>query len=147
VHDDFPYRYALSTFDGGFLGGDGLGVVREGELATTGKIYPSPQARNPGQGVYTVPNPYKRSAAWEEGTGKVVFANLPPVCRIRVFTVAADHVATIDHGPNQPLSTSPTATSWDLVSDGGEDVVPGIYIYYVESPDGFRQTGKMIIAR
>jgi hypothetical protein len=33
------------------------------------------------------------------------------------------------------------------VSDGGEDVVPGIYIYYVESPDGFRQTGKMIIAR
>jgi hypothetical protein len=147
VHDDFPYRYALSTFDGGFLGGDGLGVVREGELATTGKIYPSPQARNPGQAVYTVPNPYKRSAAWEENSGKIVFANLPPVCRIRIFTVAADHVATIDHGPNQPLSTSPTATSWDLVSDGGEDVVPGIYIYYVESPDGFRQTGKMIIAR
>jgi hypothetical protein len=147
VHDDFPYRYALSTFDRGFLGGDGLGSVFEGTLAETGKVYPAPQARDAEREVYVVPNPYKRSADWEEDAAKIVFANLPPSCTIRIFTVAADHVATIEHGPGLPLSTSPTSTSWDLVSDGGEDIVPGIYIFYVESPDGFRQTGKMIIAR
>jgi hypothetical protein len=147
VHDDFPYRYAVSTYDIGFLGGDGLGAVFESPLVTTDKIYPAPQVRDASRTVYTVPNPYKRSAAFQESTAKIVFANLPATCTIRIFTVAADHVATIEHGPNQPLSTSPTSTSWDLVSDGGEDIVPGIYIYYVESPDGFRQTGKMIIAR
>lgn len=148
VHDDFPYRYAVSTFDTGFLGGDGLGTVYEGVLAETGKIYPAPQVRDTTRVVYTVPNPYKRSAAFQErGEAKIVFANLPPACTIRIFTVAADHVATIEHGPNQPLSTSPTSTSWDLVSEGGEDIVPGIYIFHVESPDGFRQAGKMIITR
>lgn len=146
VHDDFPYRYAVSTFDRGFLGND-LDITYEGELAETGKIYPAHQVRDPDRKVYVVPNPYKRSSPWEERSGKLVFANLPPVCTIRIFTVAADHVATIEHGPGQARSTSPTSTSWDLVSDGGEDVMPGIYIFYVESPQGFRQTGKMIIAR
>ncbi|HMB69363.1 MAG TPA: hypothetical protein VKU85_08620 [bacterium] len=147
VHNDFPYRYAVSTYDLGFLGGDGLGTVFESPLSTTGKVYPAPQVRDASQSVYTVPNPYKRSAAFQEGTAKIVFANLPPTCTIRIFTVAADHVVTLEHGPTQPLSTSPTSTSWDLVSEGGKDVVPGIYIFYVESADGFRQTGKMIIAR
>jgi hypothetical protein len=146
VHDDFPYRYAVSTFDRGFLGNP-ENVTYEGTLAETAKIYPAVQARDASRKAYAVPNPYKRSAAWEEGGGKIVFANLPPICTIRIYTAAADHVATVRHGPNEPRSTSPTSTSWDLLSDAGETIVPGIYLYHIRSEDGFEQTGKLIVAK
>jgi len=146
VHDDFPYRYAVSTFDRGFLGNN-VGVTFEGELAMTPKVYPSLPTRDTSRRAFVVPNPYKRTAAWQEGEPKVVFANLPAQCTIRIFTVAADHVATLHHGPTEPRSTTPTSTTWDLVSDSGKVIAPGIYIFYIESPDGFQQTGKMIVAR
>jgi hypothetical protein len=109
-------------------------------------VYPGRLQRDPNQEVFVVPNPYIRHAAWEEGEPKVVFTNLPPECTIRIFTEAADHVITVNHGPNEPKTTSPTTVTWDLKTDGGEDLVPGVYIYYVEG-SGFQSTGKMMVAR
>jgi hypothetical protein len=146
IHDDFPYRYAVSTFDIGFLG-NRQSLVFEGALAETQRIYPAIQVRDPRREAYVVPNPYKRSADWEEGEAKIVFANLPPSCSIRIFSEAADHVATLQHGPGQTISTSPTSATWDLVSDAGQDVAPGIYMFFIESSDGFQQIGKVIVAR
>jgi hypothetical protein len=146
IHDDFPYKYAVSTFDIGFLG-NRQSLVYEGALAETQRIYPSIQARDAARQAYAVPNPYKRSAAWEESEARIVFANLPPACTIRIFSEAADHVATLQHGPGQAITTSPTSAHWNLVSDAGEDIAPGIYIFFIESADGFQQTGKVIIAR
>jgi hypothetical protein len=147
IHDDFPYRYAVSTFDIGFLG-NRQSLVFEGVLAKVEQnLYPAIQVRDPDRQAYVVPNPYKRSAAWEEDEAKIVFANLPPSCSIRIFSEAADHVATLQHGPGQSISTSPTSAIWNLVSDAGQDIAPGIYIFYIESTDGFQQSGKVIIAR
>ena len=149
VHNDFPYVYGVSTFDRGFLGtvSNPENVTFEGTIASTEKIYPARQARGGGT-VYAVPNPYKQSSDWEEGDRRIVFANLPEACTIRIFTAAADHLATLQHGPGVAESTSPTSRSWNLRTDAGRIVAPGIYIFQVEgTSDGFLQTGKVIIAR
>jgi hypothetical protein len=145
IHNDFPYRYSITTYDRGFLGND-FNLVFEGQLTSPEKVYPGQPQRDASKEVFVVPNPYIRHAAWEEGEAKVVFTNLPPTCTIRIFTEAADHVTTVNHGPNEPGTTSPTTVTWNLKTEGGEDLVPGVYIYYVEG-SGIQSTGKMMVAR
>lgn len=146
IHDDFPYRYAVSTFDRDFLGNVEDSTVYGG-LSKSDVFYPARPARDEDTAVYVVPNPYKRSADWEEGEPKIVFANLPNPSTIRIYTAAADHVITLHHRyPGEPRSTSTTSATWNLKSDRNQDVVPGIYIWYVESAS-FQQVGKMIVVR
>lgn len=134
VHDDFPYRYAVSTFDRGFLGNNS-GLTFEGTRAESGKLYPAVRQRVRARDIYVVPNPYKRRADFQERGAKIVFANLPTTCTIRVFNEAAEHVITLEHGPGQPRSTSPTSREWDLRTDSGVHLVPGIYIFHVQGTD------------
>ncbi|MGH2571585.1 MAG: hypothetical protein ACRDGR_10185 [bacterium] len=146
IHDDFPYRYALSTFDRQFLG-NVQNATTEGVLSKSEVFYPARTARDPNTEVYVVPNPYKRTADWDEGGPKVVFANLPNPCTIRIFTAATDHVATLQHRyPGEARSTSPTSATWNLKTDRSQDIVPGIYIWYIEG-ETFQQVGKMIVVR
>jgi hypothetical protein len=157
IHDDFPYRFAVSTFDRGFLG-NAEDTTFEGPLGVSKVHYPARRARAAGVEAYAVPNPFKRSAAWQAGSPKIVFANLPTECTIRIFNEAADHVATLLHGPGQTSSTSPTSRAWDLSSEVGMAIVPGIYIFHiegtnrvdvggVETTEPFEQVGKVIIVR
>jgi hypothetical protein len=151
IHNDFPYRYAVSAFDRGFLGNQ-EDLTFEGILSTTEKIYPAPHTRNRTAGVYVVPNPYNERSQFEEGGPRVVFANLPTRCSIRIYTVASDYVATLLHGPGESGSTSPTSRQWDLRSEAGLTVAPGIYMFYVDGtddsvPESVQQYGKFIIAR
>jgi hypothetical protein len=146
IHDDFPYRYGLSTFDRLFLGNE-QDVTLESPRSESRVIYPARTARDPSTEVYVVPNPYKRHADWDEGGPKVVFANLPNPCSIRIFTAATDHIATLEHRyPGEARSTSATSATWNLKTDRDEDIVPGIYIWYVEA-ESFQQVGKMIVVR
>lgn len=151
IHNDFPYRYAVSTFDRGFLGNQ-EDLTYEGVLSSTEKVYPAPQARNRASGVYVVPNPYNERSQFQEGGRRVVFANLPTRCTIRIYTAAADYVTTLVHGPGQAGSTSPTSRQWDLRSEAGVGIAAGIYLFYVDGtddavPESFQQYGKFIIAR
>ena len=153
VHDDFPYRYAVSAFDRGFLGNDS-GATFEGPLTKSSKLYPAEQASRPGRGIYVVPNPYKRRSDFQERDAKVVFANLPTECSIRIFNEAAEHVITLLHGPGQAESTSPTSREWNLRTNAGSPVVPGIYLFFVQGTDrsgaaarSVEQTGKLIVVR
>ncbi|MBZ0269668.1 hypothetical protein K8I85_16070 [bacterium] len=151
IHNDFPYRYAVSAFDRGFLGNP-EDATFEGILATTEKVYPAPDGRNPDAGVYVVPNPYNERAAFEEGGPRVIFANLPTRCSIRIYTVATDYVVTLTHGPGRSGSTSPTSRQWDLRSEAGLTVAPGVYVFYVDGtddgvPGSVQQYGKFVIAR
>jgi hypothetical protein len=146
IHNDFPYRYAVSTFDRGFLGNVEDSTF-DGPLDRSDIFYPAPTERSEERNVFVVPNPYKARTEFEQGGPKVVFVNLPNPCTIRVFTTAADHIATLQHSyPGEARSTSETSASWDLTTDRQQAIVPGIYIYYVESAS-FQQTGKMIVIR
>jgi hypothetical protein len=85
--------------------------------------------------IRVVPNPYVASSLWEPEYGElryeplrqIQFVNLPPECTIHIFSVDADRVKTIEHN-----STNGTET-WDLRSESGREIAPGIYIYVVKT--------------
>jgi hypothetical protein len=104
--------------------------------------------------VYVAPNPYRANAAWDlaetsfEPTGRRLrFFNLPPVATIRIFTLAGDHVATIDHSDEVNRSQGLESTSWNLISKNEQDTVSEIYIYHIETPDGQEKVGKFVVIR
>jgi hypothetical protein len=105
--------------------------------------------------IYAVPNPFvygNPSRCFFEGescTNRIEFRNLPERASIRIYSVAGDLVATIDHGPDSRGNLFGSVV-WEQQSDSGLQVSPGLYIYHVESraedaPGRF--TGKLMIVR
>lgn len=87
--------------------------------------------------IKVVPNPYLVSSLYEPEFGELrreplrqlQFINLPSDCTIYIFTLDADLIKTIYHS-----STAGTAY-WDLRTDGGREIAPGMYIYVVKTKD------------
>ena len=85
--------------------------------------------------IRVVPNPYVVSSLYETELGEVrkeplrqiQFINLPSVCTIYIFTVAADMVKTIYHNSQNGTKV------WDLRTESGREVAPGVYIYVVKT--------------
>jgi hypothetical protein len=75
---------------------------------------------------------------------KVNFANLPPKCTIRIYTLDGDLVKQIDHNA---VSTDPLASheKWDLITRNTQLVVSGLYYWTVEDEQGNVQVGKLVI--
>ena len=110
--------------------------------------------------VYIYPNPYRLDAGYNaagfEGLGKnerdrpvdrtrrLHFANLPPKCTIRIYSLDGDLVRKLDHDmdSSDPLSNHET---WDLITRNTQMVVSGLYYWTVETPDGKSQAGKLAI--
>ena len=108
--------------------------------------------------VYVYPNPYILEADYRdhgfEGrmnierppdrTRVINFANLPPRCTIRIFTLDGDLVRELRHDADP---TSPLAThgEWDLITRNTQLVVSGIYYWAVEDDRGSVQMGKLVI--
>lgn len=87
------------------------------------------------ENVRVVPNPYKISAAWEATYfNKIAFINLPSMCDIHIFTLAGDHVVTLEH---RDYTGEVGTEYWDLVSRNDQDIVTGLYVYRVETADDF----------
>jgi hypothetical protein len=92
--------------------------------------------------VRCIPNPYRGAADWEYGgQRRVTFIGLPEQATIRIYTVAADHVRTLDHA-----DAASDIEFWDLRNSDGEDVAPGVYMYQVES-QGETIEGKVMIIK
>jgi hypothetical protein len=164
VQNGFWYWYAVTAYDRGIFSqqddGQGGTVLVRTSPPKYGKytqnmqrVMPSPTATQTLDDIYVVPNPYKASAAWDlsetnfEPTGRrIKFFNLPERATIRIFTLAGDHVATLNHDNR----TAPEVgqTSWNLISKNNQDTVSGIYLYHVESGvDGSETIGKFVIIR
>ena len=85
--------------------------------------------------VRVVPNPYLISSLFEEEFGvlrrepirQLKFTHLPPVCTITIFTLDGDKVKVIEHTNGEGVE------NWDMKSDGGRVIAPGIYIYLVKT--------------
>lgn len=111
---------------------------------------------------FVYPNPYYVGAAWEgqtrspEESRKLVFANLPKRCIIRVFTTAGDFIDEIYHDENydgsdskwyqffgsqdgSPNVFSGGEHSWDLLSKDTQIISRGLFLYSVED----LETGQM----
>jgi hypothetical protein len=110
--------------------------------------------------IYIYPNPYRRDAGYraagfegrsrddrdrpDDRVRRIHFANLPPKCTIRIFSLDGDLVRELDHDvdPNDPLSNHDT---WDMITRNTQLVVSGMYYWTVETPDGDTQIGKLVV--
>jgi hypothetical protein len=96
--------------------------------------------------VRVVPNPYDiRSRMFQFGDksqyDRIAFYNLPPVCKLRIFTERGDMIWQKDHtrGTGDEL--------WDSTTSSGQIVASGIYILYVEAPGQGSIFRKFVIIR
>jgi hypothetical protein len=113
-----------------------------------------------GAKVYVWPNPYRADGEYlTEGfegrfsrfstpipdrERRIHFANLPPKCTIKIFTLDGDLVRQIDHDMD-PGDPNAVHEEWDMITRNTQMVVSGIYYWTVEVPNGETQIGKLVI--
>ena len=108
--------------------------------------------------IFVYPNPYRidasyRSEGFEGRTESdrpddrlraIHFANLPPKCTIKIFTLDGDLVREIDHDypEGDPLSMH---EEWEVITRNTQKPVSGLYYWTVEDAQGQVQMGKLVV--
>jgi hypothetical protein len=166
LRDGFSYYGAVTSYDQGDPSIESLesGLGQNKFLAVPN---PAPAERG---GVAVYPNPYRVEALWDQGRRVrdhyVWFANLPPRCRLRVYTLAGDLVYETDfdgggyrggarglYEPNRDRDTPPphlsgSSFAWDLITRHGQAAATGLYVWSVENlEDGVVSRGKLLIVK
>jgi hypothetical protein len=152
--DGFDYVYVVTTvMDFAYVDRYGANVTRriEGPIVATfdQRVTPAAAARPTSGQAWVVPNPFREHAQWDRPsvpgdplTRHIDFMGLPQTRSIRIYTVAGDFVAQIDHDG----SGGDGEAAWDLISRNGQDVVSGIYVFTVDSSFG-HQVGHFVVIR
>ena len=129
-----PGMISYWRFDDGSTNQIKPGVALESSKFFTMTNEPAFLKRPPGKSlssIRVVPNPYNIGAREIQfGIGdtkdKLLFVNLPPVCRIKIFTERGDLVNTIEH------TDGSGDEAWDSITSSRQIVVSGLYIAYIE---------------
>ena len=114
-------------------------------LKTKGETLETENIKNDLEKIRVVPNPYfvTNKAVTSDGTDKVFFTHLPPLCTIRIYTLAGQLVRKIDHGKAEPLTpdelleqrTKGGTAEFDLLNRYNQALASGVYIFHVEARD------------
>ncbi len=154
VLNGFDYGYVVTTVLERDID-EGQGLFRTERLespftpAFQELVQPRSNARDT-RSVWVVPNPFRAREAWQRPevlgdplTRHLDFMGLPRArCTIKIWTVAGDFVAMIDHdGTN-----GDGEAAWNLVSRNGQEVESGIYLFTVDSSLG-HQVGRFVVIR
>ena len=108
--------------------------------------------------IYVYPNPYRNDVDYR-GQGfegltddflprdkvrAIHFANLPPKCTIRIFSLDGDLIRELFHdvSPSDPTFSH---AQWDLITRNRQLIVSSLYYWSVEMPDGSTQIGKFVV--
>ncbi|UCD37753.1 MAG: hypothetical protein JSW54_13185 [Fidelibacterota bacterium] len=93
--------------------------------------------------VRVVPDPYIVTNAWEtsEFGKKLQFTNLPSECTIKIFTLAGEHVSTIEHYSGLGY------TFWDMRNKNDQFIAPGVYLYAISTPKGDKALGRFLVIK
>jgi len=168
VRDGFNYYGAVTSYDLGDLQVPSLesGISQNKFLAV-----PNARSGQGAGGVTVYPNPYRVEARWDQGRQVrdhyLWFANLPSRCMIRIYTLSGDRVfeTRFDgtsyagggtrglYDPQRDLDTGAPALSgasfaWNLITQEGQAVASGLYLYSVEDLDGGAVSrGKFLIVK
>jgi len=155
-----PYYFAVTTVSPGSFH-QSLPSMESSPLVNAVRDYPLPSSDavvEKGLPVIVFPNPYRTDGGYArdgyenrdrtkraEWAREIHFANLPPVCKIRIYTLAGDLVQEIDHyypggGPGSQEET------WNVISRNTQSITSGIYIWSVRS-DQTEQLGKLVIIK
>jgi hypothetical protein len=116
------------------------------------------------QKVMVYPNPYVLNDAlkeggyldmgWEDPDGsgntqfdrRIIFSGLPQGWILRIFTLDGDLVKQLQEG-DAFYELAPGVAFWDLISRNTQAVVSGLYIYVIDSADGYHELGKIAIVK
>jgi hypothetical protein len=94
--------------------------------------------------AYAFPVPWRPSGGDESQTGAaaegITFANLPSLCKVRIYNLSGGLVRELDHSDGYPTH------KWDGRTDGGDDAPTGTYVYVIDSNTS-RKKGKLVIIR
>ncbi|MGA9116792.1 MAG: hypothetical protein WB626_08460 [Bacteroidota bacterium] len=162
----WQYLYGVAAFD---RGDSAAGIeplqskveIRRGVPGT-----PPTSGRETEVGVY--PNPYYVNAVWD-GTGernrKIYFTNLPRRCSIRVYTLAGDIVAELEHdaasydgsgiewfrrfgGTDEAPVFAGGEHAWDLITRFDQAIASGLYLFSVlDAETGAVKRGKFLVVK
>lgn len=169
IEDGWQHAVALTAFDQGDIK-DSLASLESSLAATLKRIFPGTPANKSitTSGPFVYPNPYYAGAEWEgnrryEEDRKIIFANLPANCVIKVFTPGGDLIKTIHHNQDyngndirwfQDYSDSKNTLfsggehAWDLLSNDNQIIARGLYTFYVEDINSGKQSnGKFLIIK
>ena len=99
--------------------------------------------------IFVVPNPYVAYSIAEEpgrlpdkrGDRELQFRNLPPECTIRIYTVTGELVSVIYKNDFTNMAT------WDLLSDEGQRIAYGVYLYHIEVPNVGEKIGRFAVIK
>lgn len=168
VHNGIPYWYAVTAFDDGRAEkivnratGEIDSIPRFGSYSQSmDLVYPRPSPARVTGKVQVVPNPYPGMHPTARATGRAIgdlaeyerdpsgrrvrFVNLPRKSTVRIFSLAGDLVwSRYFEDPTRPDGEPP---GWNLVSRNNQEIVSGVYLLYVDSPQGTEVT-KFIVVR
>lgn len=164
----WQYMVSVTAFDRG----DEVFGVESLETSTSSnsvRVFPGTQANeNFGEDGYEVgvyPNPYRVNAAWDgpnESDRKLYFYNLPAKSEIRIYTIAGDIIAELEHDAStyngdiswfsnfsdNPRIMAGGEHAWDLQTEANQILTTGLYLFTVKDLDsGKVQTGKLAIIK
>jgi hypothetical protein len=168
----WQYAVGISAFDTGDEE-QNLESLESSLLANNFRVFPGKKANEDIEEnePYAYPNPYYFGASWEgqsnfqEQSRKLIFANLPKKCMIRIFTPSGDLIDEIQHDPDYSgddirwFSTfgaedtdrnkfSGGEHAWDLLSNFTQIISRGVYLFAVEDLEtGVVKTGKFTIIK
>ncbi|MEM1043893.1 MAG: hypothetical protein AAGI91_14860 [Bacteroidota bacterium] len=163
----WQYGFAVTAFDEGDREA-GLDSFESSRTANAVRVFPGAAAATGGDRPEPVvyPNPYRVQAAWDgqsNNARKLYFSGLPARAEIRVYTVAGEIVAEMQHDAADPsggdigwygaLSGENRVTAggehaWDILSENGLQIAGGLYLFSVRDLDtGETQTGKFVVIR
>jgi hypothetical protein len=155
-----PYYFAVTAFDHGAWKYE-IGALETSPLTNVVCEYALPSSETVEEqalNVMVYPNPYRIDGRYarqgyenrdrlksSERARRIHFANLPKVCKIRIYSVDGDLVLMIDHYHPEGGPASQHA-EWNVISRNTQAVVTGIYIWHVKSEMG-EQMGKLVIIK
>lgn len=161
---------AITAYDSGNVATN-LQPLESSLLDAQFRVFPgTPANADPKDNApFAYPNPYYSAAAWERNGArpeerKLMFANLPARCRVRILTQAGDLVDEFTHdgstyrGEDSQwyIKNSDTSLnklsggehSWDLLSRNGQIIARGVYLFSVEDlSDGHVYKGKFTVIK
>jgi hypothetical protein len=144
----FTSQYAVTSIDTLHMTNSDFteSPIDSSEIVT---IQPSGPPADNLEHVHVVPNPFHGSAEWDPAPGqnRVHFVNLPAGSTVRIFTSNAELVRELVQNPNANAGGTTGDLEWDLKNADGRNVVSGIYIYQVESPQGHTSKGHFVVIR
>lgn len=172
ILNGWQYAVAVSAFDTGNKD-QNLESLESSLLGNNFRVFPGKEENDELEknAPFAYPNPYYFGASWEGKSGfqeqsrKLIFANLPKRCVIRVFTPAGDLIDQIEHTSEyqgedirwyQTFGAEDQSKNkfsggehaWDLLSSFTQIISRGIYLFTVEDLDsGETKRGKFTIIK